>query len=157
MSVIIIRDTREKNGWDFSDFAFEDVKISKSGLKYGDYTSAKLCDKLRIERKASTGELYMNLATVKARQRFHRELEELQHFKYAYIVCEFPESNWACFPENSGIPEKQHSKLRVSRKYLRRLMKEVEDKFNINIVYCNNRDEAELFTYNIICGLEKNM
>lgn len=154
MSTVIIRDTREKQGWEFE---FEDVKVSSAGLKYGDYTSAKLCDILRIERKASTGEIYLNLSTAKHKARFHRELEQLQTYKHAYIVCEFPESDFYCFPMNSGIPAKAQKKLKIGPKYLRKLIHEIEEKYDIEIVYCNNRDEAELFTYNIITGLERNL
>ena len=59
----IIQDTREKQGWDFI-FA-EDLEIVRAGLKYGDYTTELLENQFRVERKASTGELYNNLATTK--------------------------------------------------------------------------------------------
>ena len=151
----IIQDTREKQGWDFI-FA-EDLEIEKAGLKYGDYTTEKLHDIFRVERKASTGEIYNNLATIKCKERFYRELEELQKFDHAYIVCEFPEGFLSSFPKNSGIPLNRHKYVRIKNRYFTRLVKELEDKFDLDLVFCNDRYEAEAFVYNIARKLEKDL
>jgi len=151
----IIQDTREKQGWDFI-FA-EDLEIVKAGLKYGDYTTEKLKDIFRVERKASTGEIYNNLATKKCKERFYRELEELQKFEHAYIVCEFPEGFLSSFPKNSGIPINRHKFVRIKHRYFTRLVKELEDKFDLDLVFCNDRYEAEAFVYNMAKKLEKDI
>lgn len=149
----ILRDSREKLGW---DFIFDEyLDITKASLKCGDYTSANLRDSFRVERKASTAELYNNLGTKVCRERFYREMEKLERFEHAYIVCEFSESNMYEFPKNSGIPQAMIPKLRMSNKYFIKLVKDLERNFDIQIVFCNNRDEAELFTYNIMSSLEK--
>lgn len=49
----IIRDTREKEGWNF-DF-YSSCAIESRGLKTGDYTLEGLEEILCIERKANTG------------------------------------------------------------------------------------------------------
>ena len=148
----IIQDTREQKGWDFI-FA-EDLEIVRGTLKYGDYTTKLLENKFIVERKASTGELYNNLATKKCKERFYRELTELEKFEKAYIVCEFPEGYLSDFPRNSGIPEDKIEKLKIGAKYFCRLVKELENKFDIDLVFCNDRYEAEAFVYNIAKTLE---
>ena len=153
MSIIILKDTREQKGW---DFLFDDVSVTSATLRYGDYTSANLCDKLRIERKSSTGELYNNLSTIKMKTRFHKELTQLKNYEVAYVVCEFPESDLYCFPRKSTIPEDKWASLKMNTKYFRKLVRDIEDQFDIPVVFCNNKEEAELFSYNIISSLEKN-
>ena len=95
----IIRDTREQQGFQF----FAQAEIIEQALDAGDYTIEGLEDFIRIERKASTGELYHNLAKKTMKARFHREMQKLDTIHNAYIVCEFPESYLYTFPENSGI------------------------------------------------------
>jgi hypothetical protein len=151
----IIQDTREKLGWDFI-FA-EDLEIERTGLKCGDYTKELLKDTFRVERKASSGEIYNNLATTKCKERFYRELEKLEMFEHAYIVCEFPESRLSSFPEGSGIPISRQKYIRIKHRYFTRLVMELQDIFNINLVFCNDRNEAELFVYNIAKKLEEDL
>lgn len=151
----IIQDTREKQGWDFI-FA-EDLEIERSGLKCGDYTTELLKDTFRVERKASAGEIYNNLATKKCKERFYRELELLEKFDNAYIVCEFPEGRLSSFPLGSGIPKSRQKFVRIKSRYFTRLVMELQDIFNINLVFCNDRDEAEAFVYNIAKKLERDI
>jgi len=151
----IIQDTREKQGWDF--IFVEDLEIVRAGLKYGDYTTELLENQFRVERKASTGELYNNLATTKNKERFYRELEQLEKFEKAYIVCEFPEGYLSDFPKNSGIPKNRLKFLRIKSRYFCRLVKELEEKFDIDLVFCNDRYEAEAFVYNIARKLEQDI
>jgi hypothetical protein len=58
------------------------------------------------------------------------------------------------FPRNSGIPEDKIEKLKIGAKYFCRLVKELENKFDIDLVFCNDRYEAEAFVYNIAKTLE---
>ena len=60
MKHIVLRDTREKSGWDFKSFD-KCQAIVDWGLRTGDYTVKGLEKYLVIERKASTGEISMNL------------------------------------------------------------------------------------------------
>ena len=69
---IVLRDTREKNGWDFSS-QDKCMAVKDWGLKTGDYTARGLEKSLVIERKASTGELAMNLG--QKRKPFEAEMD----------------------------------------------------------------------------------
>lgn len=148
----IIRDTREKNGWDFVP---NDVEIVSRALACGDYTTDLLKDKLIIERKATTHEIAQNLGKKTNKARFYREMEKLKKFPHAYIVCEFTESNVLEYPLNCGIPARKFSECRVSGKYLRKMLGDLEREFGVKVVFCNNRIEAERFTYDTITYLEK--
>lgn len=147
----ILIDSREQQPFSFS---FSDCELVRGKLDYGDYTSELLKDRLRIERKASTGELYLNLVGKKENARFHRELEELAKFEFSYIIVECPESDLHTFPENSGIPRKRWKFLRAGDKYLRKMIHEIEDKYNIPFIFCDNKSEAELLIFNLIRSLE---
>ena len=54
MKYVILKDTREKNGWSFNTFD-KCLAVARWGLKTGDYTARGLEKDLVIERKASTG------------------------------------------------------------------------------------------------------
>jgi len=150
----IIQDTREKNGW---DFIFSDDEITRAGLKCGDYTTDKLEDLVRIERKASSGELYGNLSAQKAKDRFYRELEKLEMFEFAYIICEFPESRIYEFPRNSGIPRTTQKYIKIGSKYFRKLIHNITKDFNVEILFFDDRDEAEQFTHSLFHCLESSL
>ena len=53
MKYVILKDTREKNGWNFKAFD-KCLAVARWGLKTGDYTARGLEKDLVIERKAST-------------------------------------------------------------------------------------------------------
>jgi ERCC4-type nuclease len=145
----IIRDTRERNGWDFP-FS-ENVELISRKLDSGDYTTELLEGIVVIERKATATELANNLGKRTAKARFYREFERMKPLSKAYIVCEFPESNIYEFPKNSGMSQIQMSKVRINGNYLAKLMDNIEKDFdNIEIVFCNNRDEAETFTHDTL-------
>lgn len=143
---MIIQDTREKNPWIF----MEDIKIQK--LCCGDYTTSTLYEILRVERKATTGELYLNLGKKTNKDRFYREIEKLKKFPKAFIVCEFPESYLYEFPKNSGIPQKKLPSLRMSAAYLRKLVREINE--HIPVVFTNSKREAEDYLLRLIADVE---
>lgn len=145
----IIRDTREKTGWEFT--FYDDVEIESKKIDSGDYTTELLKDKIVIERKATTTEIANNLGKKTAKARFYREFDRMEDLKQAYIVCEFPESQVYEFPYNSGLSQAQISRIRMNGKYLRRLLNQIEDDYsNIEVVFCENRIAAEAFTYDIL-------
>ena len=61
------------------------VPVETRTLKTGDYSIVSLEDEVCIERK-SLADLYSTLC--EGRERFIRELERMQEFKYSAIVCE---------------------------------------------------------------------
>lgn len=153
--MIILSDTREKNEWDFSWY---DCEVVKKKLSYGDYSVKGLEHIVRIERKASTAEICNNLCTKNGLIRFEKELGLLkENVKNPYIICEFPSVYLNTFPENSGIPKTRKvkgkvvsNKPKVSAKFLRKKVYEIQDTFNINIIYCESRTSAESVAYKIL-------
>lgn len=142
----IIQDTREQNPWWFMN----DVKVQK--LDCGDYTTSLLWDVLRVERKATTAELYLNLGKKVNKERFYRELDKLKKFPHAYIVCEFPEHYLHTFPDNSGMPRSAVAQLKMTSKYLRRLVHEVNE--IIPVVFAGSKREAEKYFESLVVDLE---
>ena len=152
----IYYDTREKTPWTF----FTETTTKKT-LKCGDYTTSLLMGKYAVERKASTGEIYMNLGRTKNMERFHREVDKLLLLEEAECVFEFSESDIHCFPENSGIPKFRRpsvkeiasgkyargervdawSELRINGRHLKTLIDRVAAK--MPVVFCGNRRNAE--------------
>jgi len=120
MKHIILKDTREKQGWDFESSEKCEAQID-IGLKTGDYTLEGLETSLCIERKASTGELAMNLG--KKRKTFEAEIERMSHFRWAYIICEFSIDDLMMFPERSGIPQSKWRFIRMNGKFMWRKLK----------------------------------
>ena len=76
---IILKDTREKNGWDFKSFD-RCIAVADWGLRTGDYTVKGLEKHLVIERKASTSELAINLG--KKRSAFENEIKRMSSFRW---------------------------------------------------------------------------
>ena len=80
----VIRDTREQNGWDFTaGNSCEGTLVE--GLKTGDYSIKGYEHLLSIERKGCIAELASNLVE----DRFERELERMESFKYSFLILEF--------------------------------------------------------------------
>lgn len=150
----IIRDTREKNGWDFS--FFDQTEIINQKLDCGDYTTPKLKDIVVIERKATATEIANNLGKKTAKARFYREFDRMEGLEKAYILCEFSESNVYEFPHNSGMSQAQISKVRMNGRYLRKLIGQIETDYdNIEVVFLDDRNNAESFAYNILSFWEE--
>ena len=136
----ILRDTREKNGWDFQ--SFDRCKAVKDwGLKTGDYTAKGLEQNLVIERKATTGELAMNLGKKKAP--FEAEMQRMSQFRWAYIICEFSIDNLMDFPQNSGIPRRRWQFIRMNGKFMWRKIREIQEDYGVVTLFCNNAEESQ--------------
>jgi len=157
----IIRDSREQKG---HTFAMCEVDVIVKGLKCGDYTTTLLHNKVAVERKADTAEIYGNLCNKVSKARFYRELDKLKALDHAILVFEFPESHLHLFPEKSGLPKfkdgdylfperKPWWYIKVSAKYLRRCIHEVRD-YGINIQFCEDKQSAEDFIFNYLKNLE---
>lgn len=160
MSFTIRQDTKEKIPWDFF-FYKECDGIHVEHLKEGDYTTQELfilekenvfkgIKTLRIERKASTGEIANNLGRLK--KSFYKEMDRLSYYSHAYLVMEFTPDVLSEFPCGSGIPErfwyrknakgKRVKNIKMSGPYMLRLIDDIKDEYGINIVYANNREDA---------------
>lgn len=127
----VLRDSREKHGWEFDDMI---IKC----LKTGDYTLEGFEDKLTIERKASTSEFARNVVE----PRFKRELERMQSYKWFYMIFEFSEYDLLHFPESSNIPKSRWNQLRVKPKFLFKKVAEYRDEYKCNIIFADKFGKA---------------
>jgi hypothetical protein len=139
--IVVLQDSREKEGkWNFLFSSLvKDQKII--GLKEGDYTIEGLEEVLRIERKRTTSELAINLGS-KFKQ-FKAEFEKLKRFKYKYLVCEFSLDTLLEFPVNSSVPKYLWSKLRLNGKFMLKKIEELSAEYGVEFLFCNNKYEAE--------------
>lgn len=144
----ILIDNQEKRGW---TFAIYDCKTKVVNLNTGDYTVEGYEEYLCVERKGSTGELAINLG--KLRATFERELQRMESFTHKYIICEFPESNFYCFPVKSGIPPSSWKKVKINGKYLLKTLHELADKYNIELIFCADKTFAEATCISIISDI----
>ncbi len=141
MKFTVLRDNKEKSAyWQFNSSTSCAGTISSS-LPTGDYTIQGLELVFTIERKASTGELANNLPT----KRFERELQRMELFSHAYIVCEFTMKDLCNFPYNSGIPRKIWPRLRVTSTYMLKKVVELESKYKVKFIFAgdNGKDVAK--------------
>ena len=162
----IVEDTREQTPWAFSMIE-ECIGSVKIKLDEGDYTTKEILDLesatgrkiLRIERKASTGEISLNLG--KLYKRFLKEMERLQNYEHKYMIMEFSISDVLNFPEGSGIPEeywykkskktgKKISNLRMNGKMMYARLKDIESKYDVKLVFASNKADAEAAAIKVI-------
>lgn len=144
-NLLVIEDTREQEPFNFRGFPFD---VERRGLKYGDYSISGCEDKFVIERKRNTGELSKNIVEA----RFERELEQLNTYERAFIVCEFPLSYLDTFPACSGIPQSKWRFLRIKAKFLRKRVHELQEKYpNIEWVFCDDKFSATYTSARLIC------
>lgn len=130
----ILKDTREKLGWEFEASATF-TGYEAFALKTGDYTIKEFKDILCVERKRNTAEIYNNIFTEKG-DRFERELERMRDFKYSYIIFEFNMNEVINFPFGSGIPRFQQKYIRANGFALLKRLSELQIKYPyIQFVY----------------------
>lgn len=137
MKYTIIKDSREKLGWDFAPDNFcKEMRVE--GLYTGDYTVEGLEKVLCIERKRNTSEISINL--LGKDKRFYDELERMSTFKYAYIIYEFGFADIVNFPYNSGMPYSIQKSIKITGGLLLKTQIEIQLKFPfIQFVYAGNK------------------
>lgn len=142
----IIRDTREKenHGWSFSSYG---ATIIERKLEIGDYCVEGYENVLFIDRKASPSEIAHNLSKEDS-PRFHRELAKAAKLPYRYLIFEFTLDNLLGFPKNTNLQKK--TKIRTNGKYLCMLLNQIETKYDIEIIFCSCKEEAEEKAWEII-------
>jgi ERCC4-type nuclease len=138
---IIIVDTREQIPW---EFGFHDT--AKKKLDTGDYTIEGFENILAIERKKSVSEIATNLSE----NRFTDVLNRLSKIKHPYMVFEFSLDEVYSFPVGSDIPKRLWDKLRTSGNYIIKRLIEIQLKYNIQIVFCGDSDNAEKFSASLM-------
>ena len=93
-------------------------------LDTGDYSIEGLEDKLCIERKASVVEFANNVGHDQVR--FLKEIERMKHCPYKFMIFEFSLSDLMNFPEGSSIPESDWGKLKVTNKFMLKMIMEFQ-------------------------------
>lgn len=126
---MIIIDTREKNPlWDPAYF-----KVIKKKLDEGDYTTEELFEKAHIERKSGI-DLYGSL--IHNHKRFAAEIQRAieKDLSFAiFVECTFEDFVRKKF--NGGY------RLKVQTKILRKIIKTFMERYPIEFVWCENRDD----------------
>tara|TARA_R100001230_G_C5577927_1_gene97741 strand:+ start:69 stop:554 length:486 start_codon:yes stop_codon:yes gene_type:complete len=137
----VIKDTREQEGYYFSKYDKCEGMIERK-LDTGDYSIEGLEEKICVERKASPEELATNLGQKK--NAFMNEIERMKAFRHKFILLEFSLQDLVEFPEGSRIPESQKAKVKISGKYMLKMLMEFQLKHNIHVIFCGNKYNAFL-------------
>lgn len=134
---LVIRDTREQEGWTFPCSDTCDGTIEET-MKTGDYTIRGYESVLSVERKASTAEISMNMF----QPRFVRELERMEQFKHSYLVCEFTIADIVSFPFRSGIPQSKWKQLKTTPQLLMKKLIEFQLRFKTKWIFAGSDGRA---------------
>tara|TARA_R110000824_G_scaffold113321_1_gene262992 strand:+ start:3143 stop:3622 length:480 start_codon:yes stop_codon:yes gene_type:complete len=143
----VIKDTREKkgHGWWFEEDAYC-IGTEVTKVDIGDYTIEGMEHLLCIERKESVSEFAGNCGE----KRFHRELDKMATFPYAFLLFEF---NWADierYPHGSSIPKKMWSSLRIKGKYMQRVISSIQLEHGVHVIACGDQKRAEEMAFLIM-------
>lgn len=138
---MVIKDTREQDGYYFSAFNTCAGMIEHK-LDTGDYTIQGLEDKVCIERKGCVEELAVNLGQKK--YTFLDEIERMASFPHKFIVLEFSLEDLIKFPEETRIPIKNKSSVKITGKYMLKCLIEFQIYNNINVLFCGDKYNAFL-------------
>ena len=140
----VIVDTREKNPWELSSQRV--IGKEYRALDTGDYTVKGIEDKFTIDRKASVSELANNIT----QKRFKNELERIREFPYAFIVLEASCSEVLDYPHSSDLSPAIKKKIRINGKYLMRCLCRMQIRYNFNIIFADNRQNAQIIAVNLM-------
>ena len=143
----VIRDTREQEGYYFSEYGPCKGMIDQK-LDTGDYSIQGMEDKVCIERKGCVEELAINLGQKK--HTFLKEIERMKDFRYKFLVLEFSLTDLMKFPEGSSIPEGDWGKLKVTNKFMLKMIMEFQLYKNINVLFCDSKKNAKWAVLSII-------
>jgi hypothetical protein len=129
---IIVRDTREKQGWVFEES--NDVGgTAVSKLDTGDYSIKGLESVFLIERKQSVQEIANNIQE----DRFDRELERLALIPHPFIICEFNVSDIMTYPFSAKLSPHVKAKIKVRGPFILKKLNEYMVNFPaLSILYC---------------------
>ena len=142
---LVIRDTREKDGWYFKESNYCQGMIDQK-LDTGDYSVQGLEDVLCIERKGSVSEIANNIVD----KRFDRELDRMKEFKYKFLILEFGIKDIMSFPEGSDIPRAKWNKIRIKGNFILKRLAEIQTKYDIHVITCEDKACAWHMTNSIM-------
>jgi ERCC4-type nuclease len=143
----IIKDTREKEGYFFIPYQNCLGSVDQK-LDTGDYSIVGLEDKICIERKGCVEELAINLG--KQKGAFMDEIERMKSFPHKFIVLEFTAEDLVKFPDNTRIPNKNKTDLKITGKYMLKCLMEFQLYNDIHILFCGNKNTAFVVVNSIL-------
>ncbi len=143
----IIKDTREKEGYFFVPYQNCLGSVDQK-LDTGDYSIVGLEDKICIERKGCVEELAINLG--KQKGAFMDEIERMKSFPHKFIVLEFTAEDLVKFPDNTRIPNKNKTDLKITGKYMLKCLMEFQLYNDIHILFCGNKNTAFVVVNSIL-------
>jgi hypothetical protein len=143
----VIKDTREQDGYFFSEFNTCAGMIDQK-LDTGDYSILGMEDKICIERKGCVEELAVNLGQKK--HAFLAEVERMTPFPHKFIVLEFSLEDLIKFPDETRIPVKNKASLKITGKYMLKCLFEFQLYNNVQILFCGNKYNAFLAVSSIL-------
>ena len=135
----VIKDTREQNGWSFSQYD-KCAGMEIGTLHTGDYTLKGFEDVICIERKACASEIAMNLGRKK--KPFQAEMERMRDYEFSFMIREFTMNDLLRYPEGSRVPMRARSKVRVTGKYLLKCLIEFQLWYDTKILFCGDKNNA---------------
>lgn len=138
---IVIKDTREQDGYYFGAFNACAGMIDYK-LDTGDYTIQGLEDKICVERKGCIEELAVNLGQKK--HAFLDEIQRMKPFPHKFLVLEFSLEDLIKFPDETRIPVKNKASLKITGKYMLKCLMEFELYENVHVLFCGNKHNAFL-------------
>jgi ERCC4-type nuclease len=143
----VIKDTREQDGYFFSEFNTCAGMIEQK-LDTGDYSILGMEDKICIERKGCVEELAVNLGQKK--HAFLAEVERMNSFPHKFIILEFSLEDLIKFPDETRIPVKNKATLKITGKYMLKCLFEFQLYNNVQILFCGNKYNAFLAVSSIL-------
>lgn len=132
----VLRDTREQKGWHFNKSKFCEGTETTT-LKTGDYTLRGLEDIFVIERKGCVAEFWGNIWD----DRWERELERLEEFKFPFVILEFPLSQIISFPYGSTIPRSKWGKFKNKGPVFLKKFLEFQMKYKTKFILAGNKGQ----------------
>ena len=137
----VVKDTREQDGYYFSKYN-KCAGMVNEKLDTGDYAILGMEEKCCIERKGCIEELAINLGQKK--HEFLNEIDRMKDFSHRFIVLEFSLDDLIDFPENTRIPEKNKSSIKITGKYMLKCLMEFQLHEEVHILFCGNKHNAFL-------------
>tara|TARA_B100001113_G_scaffold320236_1_gene289361 strand:- start:3835 stop:4347 length:513 start_codon:yes stop_codon:yes gene_type:complete len=148
----IIKDTREQDGWVFSEYdKCDGMEIGT--LHTGDYTMEGFDDVVCIERKACASEIAMNLG--KKKNAFNAEMQRMKDYPFSFLICEFSMDDVLKYPTGSRVPQKLRSQVRITGKYLLKCLIEFQIWYDTKILFCGDKKNAFLVCNSIFKRLNE--
>ncbi len=143
----VIKDTREQDGYYFTAYN-TCAGMVEHKLDTGDYSIVGLEDKICIERKGCVEEFAMNLGQKK--YTFLEEIDRMASFSHKFLILEFTLEDLIKFPDETRIPLKKMSSVKITGKYMLKCLLEFELYNNVHVIFCGNKHNAFLAVSSIL-------